>query len=175
MSNETKKTKTRRKLQKKRQAKEIKKISKPHDKLAKDLEDVERKYTKGLLKHRSGDNLSEKQKKALKYTKEVLESKTPKAFPIKPKPTTKRKIKTDLAKRNVGKAAKKVLKASANPYLLFLETALSPSPLNEGEEEAVRKMNEEYSRSTGILRNSGGTVKNYAKGVGVRKAKFMDN
>ena len=185
----------RRKLANQKLNKSLEKAAKPHDKLAKDLEDIERKYIDKEIKQAPTDKeLKEARKKnpkakkftlsegpkdatkeGLKYKKAVLKSKTPEAFPRKPKTPTKRKIKTDLAKRNVGKAAKKVLKASANPYLLFLETALSPSPLNEGEEEAVRKMNEEYSRRTGILRNSGGTVKNYAKGGGVRKAKFMDN
>lgn len=152
MSNETKKTKTRRKLQKKRQAKEIKKISKPHDKLAKELEDIERKYTKGLLEHRSGDNLSEKQKKALKYKKEVLKSKTPKAFPIKPKTTTKRKIKTDRAKLAAKKIGTKALLKSI-PVIGTIAALLESKPAY----------------------NKGGTVKNYAKGGGVRKAKFTDN
>lgn len=188
------KTEKRRKLQKKQQAKRLENVAKPHDKLAKDLEDIERKYLDKEMEHAPTDKELKKARKSgakgkltlsegpkdatkedFKYKKEVLKSKTPKAFPRKPKTPTKRKIKTDLAKRNVGKAAKKVLKASASPYLLFLETALASSPLNEGEEEAIRKRNEEYSRRTGILRASGGIVKNYANGGGVRKAKFTDN
>jgi len=188
------KTEKRRKLQKKQQAKRLENTAKPHDKLAKDLEDIERKYIDREIKQAPTDKELKKARKkgskgkltlsegpkdatkeSLKYKKEVLKSKTPKAFPRKPKTPTKRKIKIDRTKRTAGKVAKKVLKASANPYLLFLETALSPSPLNEGEEEAIRKRNEEYSRRTGILRASGGTVKNYANGGGVRKAKFMDN
>ena len=195
------KTEKRRKLQKKQQAKRLENAAKPHDKLAKDLEDIERKYIDREIKQAPTDKelkkvrkkgskgkltLSEGPKDAtkesLKYKKEVLKSKTPEAFPRKPKTTTKRKIKTDRTKYTAGKVAKKagtvakkVLKASGNPYLLFLETALASSPLNEGEEEAIRKRNEEYSRRTGILRASGGTVKNYANGGGVRKAKFTDS
>ena len=186
------------KLQKKKQATRIANAAKPHDKLAKDLEDIERKYIdkeieqaptdKELKEYRKkhpkakGKKLTlsegpkDATKEGLKYKQAVLKSKTPTAFPVKPKPTTKKKIKIDRTKKTLGKVAKKVLKASANPYLLFLETALSPSPLNEGEEEAVRKMNEEYSKRTGILRASGGTIKkNYAHGGSVRKAKFTDS
>ena len=217
MVDKTRKTKKREKAAKKRLKlldakvdKDLQEIAKPHDKLAKDLEDIERKYLDKEMEHAPTDKELKKARKSgakgkltlsegpkdatkedFKYKQAVLKSKTPKAFPSKPKPTTKKKIKIDRTKYTAGKVAKKagtvakkVLKASGNPWLLAAEVALSPSTLNEGEDEAVRKRNEEYSRRTGIIKGgstkkkkkaSGGTVKNYANGGGVRKAKFIDS
>lgn len=165
------KTEKRRKLQKKQQAKRLESVAKPHDKLAKDLENIERKYIDREIKQAPTDKELKKARKSgakgkltlsegpkdatkesLKYKKEVLKSKTPKAFPRKPKTPTKRKIKTDRAKLVAKKIGTKALLRSI-PVIGAIATLLESKPAY----------------------NKGGTVKNYAKGGGVRKAKFTDN
>ena len=97
------------------------------------------------------------------------------AISLAEKETDKAMAKKLARNKAIKTAAKFGLKALGSPYLAAIDVALSPSTLNKGEDEAVRKRNEEWAKKEGIQRASGGTVKNYANGGGVRKAKFTDS
>ena len=173
-------------------------LQKPFQAFRQRMEDAERKIVKDKLKHArkmhpdaQGFESNKKRREELKYAEAVLKDKTSQISRVKPKPTTKKKIKIDLAKKTLGKVAKVVGKASS-PLLVAAEVALSSSPTQgEKHDKAVKERNEAETKKTGnkskskifgrptrkpLNKNknkaSGGTVKNYANGGSVRKAKY---
>ena len=176
-------------------------LQKPFQAFRQRMEDAERKIVKDKLKHArkmhpdaQGFESNKKRREELKYAEAVLKDKTSQISRVKPKPTTKKKIKIDLAKKTLGKVAKVVGKASS-PLLVAAEVALSSSPTQgKKHDKAVKERNKKWAalpeeekkkiitlklaRPTRKPLNknknkaSGGTVKNYANGGSVRKAKY---